>query len=134
MVTSAHGRIVFMESSASNSIPICYSLFGAINPGASASTGSFTFYKIAAFRTVSDALSGTGGTYNMATATVTINIGACTYNFKLDHIGTGASSPSTTPTPKITPTPSSGSRVTSPGALLSEALAALLLLAAPVRR
>ncbi len=132
MVTSASGRIVFMESSASNSVPTCYSLFGAINPGASASTGSFTFYKIAAFRTVSDALSGTGGTYSMATATVAINIGACTYNFKLDQIGTSASSPSTTPTPS---TPSSGSRaLSSPGTLLSEALAALLLLAAPVRR
>jgi hypothetical protein len=91
-------------------------------------------YKIAAFQRISDALTGTVGTYNMAKTTFTLTISACTYTLKLDttqnqistsEIGSNTSSPGTTPT--ISSGKTSGARALSPPAvILLAALAGLL--------
>ncbi len=87
--------------------------------------------KIAAFKKVSDAPLGTVGAYNMTTSTITLNVGACTYTFRLNseqQINAGAS-PGTTP---IVSSGKSSAALSSPGIFFLAALIALLL-AAPMR-
>ena len=125
VITSANGFIAFMERGAANAAITCYSSIGLLNSGADAITGAFTIYKVAALKKVSDAPSGTVGTYNMATATIAINVGGCAYTFQLN-----SGQKITVTSPGTTPVVSSGKTSAapySPGTLLLAALAALLL-------
>jgi hypothetical protein len=113
MLTSAIGEIALMETSTSVPTSPCYSTFGNLNAGSDAIAGTFIINLVTAYTQIIDAPLGTGGTYNMTTATITITVGTCTYVLRLNpqqqisssftlkidstqQIGTNTSSPDST--------------------------------------